>query len=68
MRHAQRLLAAYEDVFPRRTHRFCGKEEGETNHVERWSGTVRARLNQLYTIHTFSIITYNLGIKQTTIG
>ena len=31
---------AYEGVFPARTHRFCGKEEGETNHAERFFGTL----------------------------
>ena len=38
---------AYEAAFPRRTHRFCGKEEGETNHAERWFGTLRSRLSRL---------------------
>ena len=37
---------AYEAAFPQRTHRFCGKEEGETNHVERWNGTLRQRLGR----------------------
>ena len=73
---------AYEAAFPQRTHRFCGKEEGETNHAERWFGTVRARLSRLVrktysfsksierhleAIHLF-IATYNLGIKQATIA
>ena len=30
---------AYATAFPRRTHRWCGKEERETNYVERWFGT-----------------------------
>ncbi len=34
-------------VFPARTHRFRGKEEGETNHVERFFGTLRARFSRL---------------------
>ncbi len=31
---------ADDEVFPRRTHRLCGKGEGETCHVERWNGNV----------------------------
>ena len=38
---------AYERAFPQRTHRFCGKEEGQTNHAERWFGTLRARMSRL---------------------
>ena len=71
---------AYESAFPQRTHRFCGKEEGETNHAERWFGTLRARLSRLVrrsysfskkierhldAIHLF-ITGYNLQIKQST--
>ena len=37
---------AHGEAFPKRTHRFCGKEEGETNHAQRWFGTVRARHNR----------------------
>lgn len=73
---------AYEAAFPQRTHRFCGKQEGETNHAERWFGTVRSRLGRLVrrtysfskrverhleAIHLF-ITAYNLDIKQTTIA
>ena len=69
---------AYTAAFPKRTHRACGKEEGETNHVERWFGTLRARVsrlvrkaysfsksveNHLDAIHLF-ITTYNLAIQQ----
>ena len=69
---------AYTAAFPARTHRACGKEEGETNHVERWFGTLRARLsrlvrktysfsknaeNHLDAIHLF-ITTYNVAIQQ----
>ena len=69
---------AYENIFPRRTHRFCGKEEGETNHAERFFGTIRARLGRLVrrtysfskcverhleAIHLF-ITGYNLRIQQ----
>lgn len=69
---------AYEAAFPRRTHRFCGKEEGETNHAERFFGTIRARLGRLVrrtysfsknverhleAIHLF-ITDYNLRIQQ----
>ena len=41
------LWLAYEGVFPSRTHRFCGKEAGETNHAERWFGSLRARVSRL---------------------
>ena len=34
-------------AFPQRTHRCCGKAEGETCHVERWFGTLRARTSRL---------------------
>ena len=69
---------AYEAAFPKRTHRFCGKEEGETNHAERFFSTIRARLSRLVrraysfsksvdrhldAIHLF-ITTYNLRIQQ----
>ena len=69
---------AYAAAFPKRTHRCCGKEEGETCHVERWFGTLRARLsrlvrraysfskhaeNHLDAIHLF-ITTYNLALQQ----
>jgi insertion element IS1 protein InsB len=71
---------AYGTAFPKRTHRFCGKAEGETNHVERWFGTLRARVSRLVrraysfskrverhldAIHLF-IVTYNLKIKRAT--
>lgn len=70
---------AYEGAFPRRTHRFCGKQEGETNHVERFFGTLRVRLSRLVrrtysfskrierhldAIHFF-LTNYNLAIKAT---
>ena len=72
------LWEAYAAAFPARTHRCCGKEDGETCHVERWFGTLRARLsrlvrraysfskcpeNHLEAIHLF-ITTYNLQIQQ----
>ena len=72
------LWEAYAAAFPARTHRCCGKEDGETCHVERWCGTLRARLsrlvrraysfskcpeNHLEAIHLF-ITTYNLQIQQ----
>ena len=71
---------AYEGAFPARTHRFCGKQEGETNHAERWFGTLRARMSRLVrraysfskkvechldAIHLF-VTNYNLQIKQAT--
>ena len=69
---------AYAAAFPAETHRCCGKAEGETNHVERWFGTLRARVsrlvrkaysfskcpeNHLDAIHFF-ITTYNVAIQQ----
>ena len=69
---------AYAAVFPSRTHRACGKHEGETCHVERWFGTLRARTsrlvrraysfsknaeNHLDAIHLF-ITNYNLTVQQ----
>ena len=68
---------AYAAVFPARTHRCCGKEEEETNHVERFFGTLRVRVgrlirktysfskhpeNHLDAIHFF-ITTYNLALQ-----
>ncbi len=35
-----------EEIFPKRTHRLCDKAEDETNHVERWNGTLRQRLGR----------------------
>lgn len=32
---------AYEKVFPKETHQSVGKETGLTNHMERWSNTLR---------------------------
>ena len=76
------LWEAYRAAFPASTHRCCGKEEGETNHVERWFGTLRARVsrlvrkaysfsknaeNHLDAIHLF-ITTYNLAIQQKATG
>ena len=73
---------AYAAAFPKHTHRCCGKAEGETNHVERWFGTLRARVsrlirktysfskcaeNHLDAIHFF-IVGYNLTIKQSTVS
>ena len=71
---------AYRTAFPKRTPRCGTKAEGETCHVERWFGTLRARVsrlvrrayslsknpeNHLDAIH-FLIATYNLQIKQLT--
>ena len=69
---------AYATAFPKKTHRCCGKHEGETNHVERWFGTLRARVSRLIRkTYSFSkhaenhldaialfITTYNLAIQQ----
>jgi hypothetical protein len=58
--------------------RFCGKEEGETNHAERWFGTLCSRISRLVcrtysfsknierdldAIHLF-VTTHNLRIQQ----
>ena len=40
------LWLAYDEVFPRRTHRLCGKGAGETCHVERFNCTLRQRLGR----------------------
>ena len=63
-------------AFPKHTQRCCGKADGETCHVERWFGTLRARVsrlirktysfskhaeNHLDASHLF-ITTYNLAI------
>lgn len=68
---------AYEGAFPQRTHRFCGKHEGETHHAERLFGTLRSRLSRVVrrtysfskkverhfdAIHLF-LTSYNLGIR-----
>ncbi len=37
---------AYDEAFPRRTHRLCGKGARETCHVERWNCTLRQRLGR----------------------
>ena len=37
---------AYDEVFPKRTRRSCGKAEGETCYVERWNCTLRQRLGR----------------------
>ena len=37
---------AYDEAFPRRTHRSSGKGAGETCHVERWNNTLRQRLSR----------------------
>ena len=73
---------AYEGAFPNRTHRFRGKEEGETHHAERFFGTVRLRWSRLVrktypfskrverhreAMH-LSIAIHNLRSKQSTRG
>ena len=37
---------AYAEVFPKRTHRLCGKGAGETCYVERWNNTLRQRVGR----------------------
>ena len=71
---------SYATAFAASTHRCGGKEEGETNHVERWFGTLRARTsrlvrraysfskhaeNHLDAIHLF-VTHYNLALQQKT--
>ena len=69
---------AYATAFPKHTHRGCGKGDGETNHVERWFGTRRARTSRLVRrAYSFSknaenhldaghlfITNYNLALQQ----
>ncbi len=38
---------AYGLVFPKARHFAVGKESGKTNHIERFNGTVRARVSRL---------------------
>jgi insertion element IS1 protein InsB len=38
----------YANVFPKETHHSVGKESGQTNHMERWSNTLR-QWNARYT-------------------
>ena len=73
---------AYAAAFPARTHRSCGKADGETCHVERWFCTLRQRVsrlvrktlsfskcaeNHLDAIHFF-IANHNLAIKRSTLS
>jgi IS1 family transposase len=37
---------AYRQVIPDEQHTACGKESGETAHVERWNNTLRQRLGR----------------------
>ncbi|PQV64301.1 Transposase, IS1 family [Abditibacterium utsteinense] len=41
------LWEAYRKVLPQEQHQACGKEEGETNHVERFNLTLRQRIGRL---------------------
>ncbi len=38
--------AAYRAVIPTEQHTACGKETGETAHVERWNNTLRQRISR----------------------
>ena len=40
------FLASYPNVFAANGHVACGKESGETAHVERWNNTLRQRLGR----------------------
>jgi len=37
---------AYQKVFPEETHQSVGKDNGQTNHIERWNNTLRQRLGR----------------------
>ncbi len=37
---------SYRAVFPEGRHQAVGKDSGETNHVERWNGTLRQRVGR----------------------
>ncbi len=37
---------SYQSVVPEEQHAPVGKESGQTNHVERWNGTLRQRLGR----------------------
>lgn len=41
------LWEAYQKVLPPDQHQACGKQEGETNHVERFNLTLRQRIGRL---------------------
>ena len=77
LRHAQRPLGSLRGGLARPHPSRLRQQEGETNHVERWFGTLRARVsrlvrkaysfskcpeNHLDAIHLF-ITTYNLAIQ-----
>lgn len=38
---------SYDEVFVRNRHQSCGKEAGETNHIERFNNTLRQRISRL---------------------
>jgi insertion element IS1 protein InsB len=38
---------SYRSVFPESRHRPCGKESGQTNHIERFNCTLRQRVSRL---------------------
>ena len=39
--------SAYQEVVPDKQHRACAKQEGQTNHVERFNLTLRQRVGRL---------------------
>jgi IS1 family transposase len=41
------LLVAYQNVLERKQHQACTKQEGQTNHIERFNLTLRQRLGRL---------------------
>ena len=41
------LLVAYQNVLEQKQHQACTKQEGQTNHIERFNLTLRQRLGRL---------------------
>ncbi|MBN1931930.1 MAG: hypothetical protein JW786_10030, partial [Desulfobacterales bacterium] len=70
---------AYQNVFPKETHRCVGKETGQTAHQERWVNTLRQRVARYvrktlsfskrtrwhYRVTKWFIIEYNLSLSFT---
>lgn len=71
---------AYQQVFPKQTHRCVGKDSGETAHMERWYNTLRQRLARFvrktlsfsksdayhHMVTKWFIAEYNLALSLTT--
>lgn len=41
------FLKAYLSAIPKNQHTVCGKNTGQTNHIERFNGTLRERVSRL---------------------